>query len=204
MDIEFVRDGTARGGTCTLRVNVDGKPATVGQAMRLLATSTFSTPFAEAILQAQEHARTGDAEGVFFECVPVSADTVETMPFECAIITTHLFDGCKENSRPFRRHLKNSGTVAVFQNIGRDATLVCPVHRDSDHGPFGHLTEFLKNSTPYQRRVFWNTVGQTYLEIIELRGSQLTYLSTSGTGVAYLHMRIDERSKYFHYPPYML
>lgn len=203
MKVEFVRNGEAGCGTCTLRVNVDDRPATVGQVMRLLATPSFSKRFAKSILQGRDHARAYDSRGVFFECVPVSSDTVEEMPFECAIITTPQFDYCLENPKPFKDYLKKGSAVAVFQNRRHDATLICPIHRDGDRGPFGHLTEFLDNASAHQHQVFWARVGETYLEIVRGRGSYPTYLSTSGTGVAYLHMRIDRTPKYFHYTPYM-
>jgi hypothetical protein len=89
-------------------------------------------------------------------------------------------------------------TVVDFPNLGKDAILVVPCPK----GPlpaYGHLGAFLRHATEAQRHALWIAVGKA----MERRlGSRPVWLSTAGAGVAWLHVRLDDRPKYYGYAPY--
>jgi hypothetical protein len=96
----------------------------------------------------------------------------------------------------FRAKAEN-GMVA-FPNLGNDAVMVvpCPL------GPlaaYGHLGAFVRQAPEAQKHALWSLVG----EAMERRlGAKPAWLSTAGAGVSWLHVRLDDRPKYYGYAPY--
>ena len=89
-------------------------------------------------------------------------------------------------------------TVVQFSNLGRDAILVvpCPL---GPYSAYGHLAAFVRQSPVEQQQQLWQTVG----EALQARLNQKpVWLSTAGAGVAWLHVRLDNRPKYYGYVPY--
>lgn len=89
--------------------------------------------------------------------------------------------------------------IAVFDNLGRDATLVAPFPHGSESA-YGHLAVFTRQASVSQNHALWRMVGET----MEGRVSERpVWLSTAGDGVSWLHVRLDSRPKYYRYRPYM-
>ena len=100
---------------------------------------------------------------------------------------------------PSARHFSESeGGVAVFDNLGGDARLIVPVP-DSAGESFPHLGAFMQAATVERKRIFWAEVGASMLERL---GHRPIWLNTAGDGVAWLHVRLDSRPKYYHFTPY--
>ena len=91
----------------------------------------------------------------------------------------------------------------VFENLGRDATLVVPCPPGDAAAPkvdhFAHLASFVRQADDEQVDAFWQLVGRTMREKV---GGQPLWLSTAGMGVAWLHVRLDQRPKYYAHRPY--
>ena len=89
----------------------------------------------------------------------------------------------------------------VFDSLGRDAVLVAPLpHRGTNAA---HLASFVRTAPSNQQAAFWKLVGATWLHRVEHQSPHdPLWLSTSGLGVAYLHVRLDTRPKYYTYDPY--
>jgi hypothetical protein len=89
--------------------------------------------------------------------------------------------------------------VAVFPNRGLDALLVvpCPV---AAHSVYVHLAAFLRNAPEPQCHSLWRAVGHTMAQRLS---SAPIWLNTAGGGVAWLHVRLDSRPKYYGYLPYL-
>lgn len=101
----------------------------------------------------------------------------------------------------FRDHFiaseENAGIV-VFDNLGRDAILVAPsplVPTDT----FNHLARFTRTATEAQNHALWKTVAQTMSHRLS---SRPVWLNTAGGGISWLHVRLDNRPKYYHYAAY--
>ncbi len=99
----------------------------------------------------------------------------------------------------------NNGIV-VFENLGKDAILVVPSPINFNASPRGtpfsaysHLAAFMRNGSDTQKQALWQIVGKTVQEQIS---DNPLWLSTAGGGVAWLHVRLDSRPKYYGYNLY--
>jgi hypothetical protein len=90
------------------------------------------------------------------------------------------------------------GGVVAFPNLGKDAMMVVPC----PSGPlsaYGHLGAFVRQAPEPQRHALWELVGAAMQRRL---GTRPVWLSTAGAGVSWLHVRLDDRSKYYDYAPY--
>jgi hypothetical protein len=92
----------------------------------------------------------------------------------------------------------NDDDVVVFDNLSKDSTLVSPVP-PGPNAPFSDLASFVRSASDSQRHSLWRKVGQTMQRKINERP---VWLNTAGGGVAWLHVRLDSRPKYYGYAPY--
>ena len=89
-------------------------------------------------------------------------------------------------------------SVIAFPNLGRNGIMVVPTP-GADHSIYCHLLSFLRGGARQQSNQLWRTVG----EQMENRVNEIpVWLSTAGGGVAWLHVRLDDRPKYYSYAPY--
>ena len=97
----------------------------------------------------------------------------------------------------FARDHGNTGVV-VFDNLGGDATLVVPTpHIESVD--YSHLAAFMRNAPGEQQHALLRTLGAAGRQRLDDRP---VWISTAGGGVAWLHVRLDSRPKYYAHAPY--
>jgi hypothetical protein len=106
----------------------------------------------------------------------------------------------KTDRSAFAEHFDGGSEIAVFSNLGGDSSLVvpCPVAEDS---AYGHLAAFVRLAPENQRDALWQTVGNALRKRI---GTKPVWLSTAGVGVSWLHVRLDDRPKYYGHRAYAL
>lgn len=94
----------------------------------------------------------------------------------------------------------DDGDIVEFPNLGGDAVLVapCPSQARSD---YGHLAAFLRNAPAAQQHALWQAVAAAVQRRV---GSRPLWLSSAGGGVPWLHLRLDDRPKYYHHAPYRI
>ena len=91
------------------------------------------------------------------------------------------------------------GAAAVtIPNLGRDAVLVVPTPA-GDPAAYVHVAAFVRNAPEAQRHELWRAVGTATKARL---GARPVWLSTAGAGVAWLHVRLDDRPKYYGHRPY--
>jgi len=96
----------------------------------------------------------------------------------------------------FGRH--GSHGVVEFCNLGNDAILVVPCPQGPESA-YGHLAAFVRYAPEAQKHALWELVGAA----MERRLSDKpVWLSTAGAGVSWLHVRLDDRPKYYGFEPY--
>lgn len=88
--------------------------------------------------------------------------------------------------------------VVVFENLSKDSTLIVPA-AESARSAFDHLAAFIRSASEKQKHALWQAVGLTMQSKISAKP---LWLSTAGGGVAWLHVRLDSRPKYYGYGPY--
>lgn len=123
--------------------------------------------------------------------------------FQFVVLNTRGFSARRTDPLTFQSFFKedkNSDGIVVFENLGKDATLVVPTPQ-TDDSAYGHLAAFVRNAPDTQVCNLWRVVGETLNRIVDNRPK---WLSTAGGGVAWLHVRIDDRPKYYGYSKYRL
>jgi hypothetical protein len=134
-----------------------------------------------------------------WETPPITAGSAGR-PFEFALLDS---PGLASEPDPdaFAGHFRGqAGSVDVvsFPNLNNDAILVVPCPR----GPvsaYGHLAAFVRKAPDAQRHSLWRQVG----ELMERQlGPRPVWLSTAGAGVSWLHVRLDQRPKYYGHARY--
>jgi hypothetical protein len=133
-----------------------------------------------------------------WETPRVTVGTVGVQPFEFVLLDS---PGLARRSDPgaFAEHFRDTQAgVVTFRNLGGDAVLIvpCPLVEPS---AYGHLAAFVRLAPELQRQAVWQAVGEAMAGRL---GPKPVWLSTAGGGVSWLHVRLDDRPKYYGYAPY--
>jgi hypothetical protein len=129
---------------------------------------------------------------------PVVTTATLSRPFEFVILDS---PGLARRPDPnaFAEHFNEAGNeIAVFTNLSKDAILVVP-HPVGEATAYGHLAAFVRLAPVTQRQSLWSQVGVTLGRRV---AEKPVWLSTAGSGVSWLHVRLDDRPKYYGYQPY--
>mmetsp|Transcript_22709 Transcript_22709/g.27857 ORF Transcript_22709/g.27857 Transcript_22709/m.27857 type:complete len:283 (-) Transcript_22709:133-981(-) len=139
---------------------------------------------------------TSDYKAFFLETKGTSFQNAEKQ-FEFVLVNSiGLHDFCERNgpdSDTFEKHLNCPFTCCSFMNLSGDATLIVP----KNLGLYSHLALFLRNAEDDEITNFWQLVALKYSNALSQSPSKSFWLSTSGMGVSWLHVRIDRRPKYY-------
>lgn len=122
-------------------------------------------------------------------------------PFQFVLLDSPEFSSRETDSKTFADRFTNDNSedgVVAFANLGGDATLVIPAPR-TDDSAYGHLAAFVRFAPKEQKDAFWRMVANAVISRIS---REPLWLSTAGGGVAWLHVRIDTKPKYYGYPAY--
>ena len=95
-------------------------------------------------------------------------------------------------------YFSSAAAIATFPNLGGDATLVVPTPR-ADDSAYGHIAAFVRNAPTDQQHELWKAVADAMAANLADRP---LWLSTAGAGVAWLHVRLDQRPKYYQHRPF--
>lgn len=131
-----------------------------------------------------------------WETPPLTSACVQE-PFEFVLVESPELR-VPGDPRAFAEHFRADQDVVSFTNLGGDADLVVPCPR----GPaetYAHLAAFLRGAPEGQKQALWSLVGRCAGARL---GSVPFWLSTAGAGVAWLHVRLDSRPKYYSHVPY--
>ena len=111
----------------------------------------------------------------------------------------------KENPRPFadpfKKQIKTdpSQVHATFPNIGGNAVMVASLPTNSAGVNHCHLASYLRTADQADGNALWLAVGKAMHARLNERD---VWLNTAGGGVAWLHVRLDDRPKYYHHAEY--
>ena len=90
--------------------------------------------------------------------------------------------------------------------IRGDARLIAPrppPTKDKSRRYYAHLASFCRQAPDERIAAVWRLAAQEYLDrIFQAAAASPVWFSTSGLGVAWLHLRLDAVPKYYTYLPY--
>ena len=131
---------------------------------------------------------------IFWEMPRLDADSLGR-PYEGMILRAMGLDTIEPDPRAFADKfvVQSNETVAVFDNLGGDATLIAP-RPEAARSAYGHLAAFVRAAPRGQAHALLRTVAETALARV---GRRPLWISTSGLGVPWLHVRLDQRPKYY-------
>lgn len=182
-------EGATTEETATTLVTKTGEPCSFRDALEELQKPGVGAAFSAQLAAAPY-------KQFYWECPPVSAATLETTPFQCLVIgRPRAYPEADPDD--FHAFFKDDQEAIAFPNLGRDAVLVAPCPR-GDESLYGHLAAFVRLATPTQQDRLWALVATSILDrITQLPPDTPLWLSTEGSGVPWLHVRIDSRPKYY-------
>jgi hypothetical protein len=133
-----------------------------------------------------------------WETPPVSVET-SGREFEFVLLDSPFLE-CEPDGHTFANQFAAAGDKPVtgFPNLGGDAFLIvpCPLAPTS---AYGHLAAFVRSAPDEQNHALWRMVGTTLRQRL---GERRLWLSTAGGGVAWVHVRLDTRPKYYGFRAY--
>ena len=180
------------GGACRHRIAADGSEIGFRNFFELLETDAGFVDWFSATLAAF------DSQAFYWELPPLTASRLDDV-LEFVLIDAPLLARLPADPGPFSdKFSHDDNDVIVFQNLGGDATLIVPCPRGRLE-VFAHLASFLRGGDTPQVRELWRTTARALRSRL---GDKPVWLSTAGLGVAWLHLRLDSRPKYYRHRPY--
>ena len=176
-----------------VRICRDGRPVSYAEALNLWQTDERFRSLFISILSEVEF------PSYRWETPPVCKRN-EERPFEFVILASPELD-TRPDPTAFASYFDTPDVedgIVTFPNLGNDAFLVVPTPREPISA-YGHLAAFTRKAPQAQNHALWRIVGRTMQHRL---GNRPIWLSTAGGGVAWLHVRLDSRPKYYAFGPY--
>lgn len=133
-----------------------------------------------------------------WETPPITEDSRED-EFEFVVVSAPELE-VPADVRTFSEYFASMGDnrVGEFPNLSGDAQLIVPgpIRSNSD---YNHLRAFLDSAPERQIDALWEVAAKATRRLMSHRP---VWLNTAGAGVAWLHIRLDQRPKYYVYEPY--
>jgi len=134
-----------------------------------------------------------------WETPPITSNTIQCN-FEFVIISkpeSSAYPDLEAYKEYFDTAGPNNGVV-TFPNLGHDAHLIVPSPLKEGVNYSG-LAEFFSHAPRPQQHALWKVLARE----IKLRLSEKNmWVSVAGGGITWLHIRLDEKPKYYRFVPY--
>ncbi len=175
-------------------VDLDAEPATFSDVIRGWQDDVVFRAMFNGVLAAAPFS------AFRWETPHVTRSTV-TRAFEFVLLDS---PGLARRPDPgaFAEHFRKSPKTDVveFPNLGGDAMMIAPCMK-TPLLAYGHLAAFVREAPDAQRHALWQLVGEAMDRRLSARP---VWLNTAGGGVNWLHVRLDNRPKYYNFDPYRL
>ncbi|MCB9744359.1 MAG: hypothetical protein H6740_17305 [Alphaproteobacteria bacterium] len=186
---------TPRGGALHGALRRGARALDFGEAMAALRAEREARQALSEALAAAPYA------AFFWECAPVTP--AQDQPFKFVLVESSGLASARADSSPFRAHLEGPvgrPAVSVFRNLSRSSLLVAPAEVQP-HAAGAHLARFVREAQPGLVDLLWRTLPSAVDQWFN-GGEPRLWLSTSGLGVYWLHLRLDPRPKYYTWTPF--
>ncbi len=186
-NLEFSKDGQVT----KIKISANGIVLKFPQVFSLWEKSEAFQIFYNNTLASSKY------PGFFWEIKPMNQHW-ENETFEFVLINSAALPKIFANPQPFQEHFQTTDSIITFPNLGGDAQLIVPTPI-SDQTNYPHFAQFVRNAPDLQKNKLWEIVSLEYQKRLNEKPQ---WLSTSGLGVYWLHLRIDSRPKYYHFQEY--
>jgi hypothetical protein len=187
---EWTAEKSASGGTELITLYENTKPLTFRSLFGMLQDDADYANWYTGLLNRSPF------NACFWEHPPLTQSSIDDEA-EFVMIDAPMLERMPVNANAFRSYFTGD-EIVTFQNLGGDATLIAPSPGESS-ASYPHLATFLRNSTEEKAAELWRSVGQA---IYNSLSNKAVWLSTSGLGVAWLHIRLDATPKYYQHRAY--
>ena len=144
-----------------------------------------------------EAIRAAPFDALFWETPPWTRGRLDAT-YEHVLVDAPALARLTPDPAAFAEHFAADRAVAVVPNLGGDATLVVPSPEAAPPGS-AHLARFLRRATDALAGALLAATAEAMAARL---GERPTWLSTSGLGVPWVHVRLDARPKYYVHGPY--
>jgi len=171
-----------------------GKQLTYKDVISLWQSSSSFRKFYFSILQKSPF------DAFFWENPPVTRSTIK-QPYEFVLVNSPQLSRINADSSPFQDRFNPTSseqTVVTFGNLSHSAELIvpCPI---APHHIYTHFASFIRNAPDTQKHDLFISLADQLRDNINDRP---VWVSTSGLGVYWLHIRLDTMPKYYTHVPY--
>ncbi|MGI9168782.1 MAG: DUF6940 family protein [Caulobacteraceae bacterium] len=172
----------------------DGAPVSFGPALDAMHGDERFRALLLAELAAAPH------PAFFWELPPIAKRDLGA-PFEYVTLPAPELHTAPADPRAFADELAAGPpgqTVTAFANLSGDATLIAPRPLGRSDA-YGHLAAFVRGAPATQQHAL---LALTASEARRVLSDAPLWISTSGLGVFWLHIRLDSEPKYYAHAPY--
>jgi hypothetical protein len=179
-------------GPETFVIGTDAGPASRAVFFAALADESLRTVLTETL-------RRSPYAAFAWEAPALSAATADRDAV-FAIIDSPSLARVDPDPSPFASQLAECDRVATFANLGGDAVLIAPSPRVAPGAT--HLAAFVRSAPADVIDDLWSAVGRAVARRRAAKPEPL-WISTAGLGVSWLHVRLDDRPKYYRHRPFL-
>jgi len=136
----------------------------------------------------------------FWEAAPVTRARIDR-EFEFVLVDAPQLVDVRADEDAFAQHFLSAQagkSVVEFSNLGGDASLIVPCPLGTPTA-YSQISTFARQAPIDQQHQLWKLVGATLEQQL---GANPVWLSTSGLGIFWLHIRLDSAPKYYTHQPY--
>ena len=173
------------------QIDQDGELITYVQFLDLLTSHSIFRSFYNGILADSEF------QAYFWENKAMEEHN-QNKPYEFVLVNSPYLNSLEADSNDFSEYFNTEEMVVTFPNLGKNALLVVPTPNGKASN-YTHLASFVRNASKEQIDDFWKLAAVSYQK--EIRYGK-KWLSTCGAGVSWLHLRIDDKPKYYRFKDY--
>jgi|SRR5579871_1440034 len=136
----------------------------------------------------------------FWEMPPVRSGQTHA-PYEFMLIRSDALARMLPDTEAFAEQFRRAGKfVATFPNLGGDAILVAP-EQVAASPCYAHVAAFVRSAPHTQQHELFRALAQAVDRALRDSDARI-WISTSGLGIAWLHIRLDTFPKYYQHQPY--